>query len=558
MEGKYNAIIDEEIQAFLSEIKNIVSIDSKCILGLRSDFQVFSPANNDYFEYRKLEGFLEWKIRDHLVINIIIRCLESDNYEIQLPEKKQGLFARIGYSNEKFANDYGFAFIIKEGEQRIAVCIGNMPDEAYEDFAAFQLKHQITKAIVIDFSNKPSKENNRITHGLYKDCTVISIKEFLVMYFSATFAEEYMKVVKNSVVQANNVIGFQTIPNLSLRNLSVYKAKILEELIRFDIKKRRYRMFDDEGNLTERYLSIESDVDLDIIHNYCIEGKYISYLISDEDFAKCFITSEYLYSIYEKCPQDYFDYSTVVAGYFKSVELLLFKIMKSTLNMDNHEKLWIEGYRSDKVEWKPRNNGGTLVKFKKDYEQYFKTEIGPLIHFIKNNNAGWHFEKANYDVISCLLNYGKGCRNEHLHKDLILDLKTVEAVRENTIICLFYLLGGCEIFNTDLNKSNELERYNRIYKRLNELPRSVEYYFLKFKNQDEIAAIRCYDRPVTKYDDFGNIITAIPFITVDNFSDNKVTIPLSENSDLSLSIENMPEKMWWYNKYKGRNEIDLS
>ena len=70
----------------------------------------------------------------------------------------------------------------------------------------------------------------------------------------------------------------------------------------------------------------------------------ISYfaLLGNEKFARCFMTSEYLYQLFMVGNQHCFDYSTVVSGFFKSIEILLEKLMILRLSSADHDTLWIK------------------------------------------------------------------------------------------------------------------------------------------------------------------------------------------------------------------------
>lgn len=62
--------------------------------------------------------------------------------------------------------------------------------------------------------------------------------------------------------------------------------------------------------------------------------------MGDEDFAKSFMTSEYLFELFKN--KINIDYTWVICGYVKSVEQLLYKFMKLQLDINNNNKLWIK------------------------------------------------------------------------------------------------------------------------------------------------------------------------------------------------------------------------
>ena len=62
-------------------------------------------------------------------------------------------------------------------------------------------------------------------------------------------------------------------------------------------------------------------------------------LLGNEGFAKCFVTAEYQYNVFRS--GNSFDYTSVVCGYLKSIEQLIYKLLKINLDYPSNEKLWI-------------------------------------------------------------------------------------------------------------------------------------------------------------------------------------------------------------------------
>ena len=243
--------------------------------------------------------------------------------------------------------------------------------------------------------------------------------------------------------------------------------------------------------------------------------------------------------------------------------------MHATFSHPNHESLWIKGNKKhlrdsdDGSLWRydPDCKGNVVqLKFVESNEEHFSKEMGSLIRFLKTNRNGWIISDTSKEiVIQCLLNYSQGCRNAHVHKEIISDFNTVETIRTNTILCLLFLLGGYKIYDTPpveaTNHTAVDQEYNRFYKAVKKIPSSVNRFVIKPYNQDEIMAIRFYDQNKTEYDDIGNIITGIEFAIVDSFSIGDYRQFLSQikpSQKLTISKDNIPEKMWWCSYCQGR------
>ena len=575
-------IIEEHTERFISAIKDKTDITSS-IRAYKSDFPIFHPANEHYFEYKMAEDLLERYIREHLVTDILCSLLSdksvSPDTTIFVAQKKRKVAHLSRYDNAKFGDEYLFAFILQTKNERIgyrysSICL----DE--KELPKLLKKYAINHIEIIDWSDTDELDSKKIERGVCEEqqdkVFYVTLHRFILTYLSEEIYQYYLSSVRDAVQEANNIIGFQTIPALSLRYVSDFKADFLRRIAKSSLRELKYYVFDETGHLTceTKKLLIEGDYDI-LDCRFFTNGLYKS-LVGREDFAKCFITSEYLYSIFETGEAVSFDYSAVATGYFKSVELLLDKIKDIWLEYpETYKGLWIQGgnpalANNKDIHWcrfnpAPKANG-TQVLFEPAYKDYFRTEMGSLIWLIHDNPNGWIVEN-NQDIIHyCLLNYSKGCRNEHLHKDIIDDREVLKAVRENTILCLYFLLGGCHLPDSLLEDATTLsledDSFERLYKKVKSIPRSVTNYYIQFGQSTQIKAFRLDEQDETTYDNSGRIISPIRFVLVDDFSDmrfetNEEYLELARTKEkLEISRQNMPERIWWYTSKKGKVEIE--
>ena len=249
--------------------------------------------------------------------------------------------------------------------------------------------------------------------------------------------------------------------------------------------------------------------------------------------------------------------------------------MDLTLNMSGRDHLWIKCAnpkikpddpsvpQSDRI-CKINKHHVKEIRFRKEYRESFSTEMGALIYFLcneKNHNMGWLISRNGMKTIkTCLLNYNKGCRNEHLHKDIINNINTIEVIRNNTRLCLYYLLGGYRYNGASKEHNYQLlgikdDSFDRLYRALQKHKLIYEYY-IQFNGQDAFRALKLDDRQYPTYDNEGGIIASIRFRKVDDFNIENYDTPIDNpNNLIVLSCQNMPEKIWWYNSIKGKNEI---
>lgn len=563
-------IINKNIQIFNENIRSICKIDCKMIHTNKPDFSIFHPANKEFFEYSSYVALLEWYIRDYIVTPIFLGLFELMGMELLVPDFNDNIAFK--FSNEEFGNKYPFAFIVKQKTINFAVRYSSPYFENEKELKKQLQRHHLEHIEVIDWSDTTNLDSKLKAFEVHpKKVYFITLHKFFVKHFTEEIYYYYMQEVNKAVLDANNEIGFNTIQDLSLRNLSDFNISIFNNLSRLHLEEQ-YQKFDKEnGEPSNIFFENLSKNDIDIINKRLHIDGLISSLIGKEKFAKCFLTSEYLYQIFEKGNQKYFDYTSVATGYFKSVELLLKRIMDLALDCSGHEKLWIKCGKNipkemidDKTyRYNPNNKKVIQVIFIKNKECEFSTEMGPLIWFLHDRTDGWYISNEGKELVhECLLNYTKGCRNEHFHKDVIDDINSIKIIRSNTILCLFYLLGGCKLTDDSNDKRFLLEieknLYNSMYKKLINIPPYIKCFYLKFNDTETIKAIRLLEQQPTEYDERGNIKSIVKFIVVDNFEigDYHTFLHNTKNENIiNICPQNFPSKIWWYNKQKGRNEI---
>ena len=140
-----------------------------------------------------------------------------------------------------------------------------------------------------------------------------------------------------------------------------------------------------------------------------ITNKLYQAFCGKEDYSKSFITSEYLFHTVGN--KELFDYTSVICGYTKSIEQLLYRLLQINLTSSSNRKLWIKpSVAKDKIPpsviaKKHPSYEGMLIPFKKEYEQYFSNiMLSPMIDFLEHNWNGWKVSNTskNYIIVSPL------------------------------------------------------------------------------------------------------------------------------------------------------------
>lgn len=109
--------------------------------------------------------------------------------------------------------------------------------------------------------------------------------------------------------------------------------------------------------------------------------------------------------------------------------------------------------------------------------------------------------------------------------------------------------------------SLENDSYERFFKKISEIPRSVTQYYLQFGQDEPIKAFRLFEQDKPSYDNSGKIVSTVKFVLVDEFSEMHVETYegynrlIGSKRQLEISRQNLPDRIWWYNEAAGMVEI---
>lgn len=535
-------IVDEAIGRFMENIRHITSVNDRYGIKSKSQFELFDIASDDFFNSINIESRIENFVRNNLVIECIINLLDLFKINYYIPKKDDGLIHVGGNFDE--IND--FVFIIDKIGFKFSYSFDpSVYGTLDEIFDFFKKKYSLEDINIICF--------DKVVKNTFKHD--ISIQDFFEKYLSNDVWDYYYISVLNAVKEAKGLAGFTTVKNLTLRNLSDFKERKIDELRNWNFRDNKYYF---GKKIREYSFSIQ---DIEKINSRFFNKKMFQILVGKDDFAKCFITAEYLYENMKN--QNHFDYTSVVCGYLKSVENLLYIFFRSSgddigLRYSEWNKEKFDNSKSkDIIEIKDNSyKENSIVVLKKTKNKHI--ELKDLINKIFYDEKYWYLSKEGRILLNDILDdYRSSCRNEHFHIDNIYTEDEVDRIRNNTWLCLYYLLGGVKLLN---NFSLDFydEEYNKIYKAIMRIPRSVKNYYIYFDNK-EYKAIRPYFNVETTYDEeSGLVATPLKFILVNDFDEVDLTQVYSFDGYKTIEInsKNIPTKMYWYNAYAGKKEIN--
>lgn len=527
---------------------------------LQPAFELLRPVDDEFYEYAYFECSLERYSRDILINQSLKELLDISGIQCLWPEKK----LEIRFSNESIENIYPFEFIILQEDKRIGYRYTSLCENEVEDLLN---DYHLERIVQIDWGIK-----NVIRQGDDSRYVKISFKEFLEEYFSGLDCNFIIDKFQKAIKEANDNIGFETIPRLSLRYLSNFKDDIDFMLVHEKYRDKRFLMLPNSDNIEDLSGIIFDEEDYKTCDEYFIENGLYKDLLGNEGFAKCFVTAEYQYHVFRQ--GNNFDYTSVVCGYLKAIEQLLYKFLKINLDNPTKDKLWIlSGKNVPKAKQRDgettRRNPATgkrQVVFNKEFEHYFNITLSPMIWFLHDDENGWRLSvDGRKKVHKFLINFANDCRNDYFHKDNIDDYEAVVGIRNNTILLMYLLIGGYKMSGS-IGEDKKLlgvqdDTFDILYKKIQELPCGVCKFIIRFSGENEIKAFRHFYQDKPEYDYSGSVISSkIRFVKTDIFSSESYDKLMEEawiENEFFIDKDNIPEYIAYVNGRREEVEIDF-
>ena len=364
---------------------------------------------------------------------------------------------------------------------------------------------------------------------------------------------------------------------MNLASIKIFEQKKLRD---WDYLNYRYQIINASDKKVQNYLYLtQKDIifeNLDDMHKSYIFDKLYETMVSSNEYATSFITSEWLYDSFKG--KKNFDYTSVVSGYLKSIEQLLYKIVM--LNIDNDYKIAMKrdmlkkAFRQNipvfelidnKFNKVPRNKQGNnyrftnypYIEFTEHQKEFMDSSIGTFEYFLRCNKhifSNPDNAKTVTDMISC---FRIECRNGFFHTHNLNDWDLVEKIRRNAIYLYFVLLGSCIIPE---ERKHELklihhDQFDELCKKIREFKKYNIYF--EFEYDDGIKQNLVYDihnNTIEFNDDGVEHYDGLLFYKVDEFQDSLKKIDKGELEDkkLYLTRDNLPKKIFGIHR-KHRN-----
>ena len=549
-------------------------------------FGIINQVNDEIMDQAQKRRFLELKIREELINPIIFAlfiahgCSPHYAKESKINRKYGNI---IGASKEKYEELNYYQMTFRRNTIRPNAL--KYTEEGLFDKRLHRHSCLLNTIYIIDW-NKQGKTENRVfqikTNPRFaKKIQYISLFDLFNDYFSKEEYDLFVKKVRKTIINANNIFGFDTVRILTPIYMHQIKTVILNNLISWNLKTKKY-FFIQYDHSVRHEITIEknlalllkdkngSSIDMDIILRNCYQSQRYKVMVGLEEFSKCFITAEYLLSVFEN-KQYNIEYTTVACGYFKFMEQLIYQIIiKIFLESGEHGNRTIKAVpkkykkipRESKEKLNKLHNAKTIdsdrVPFKKEYEKAFDIMLNPLICFLEQSDDFWDVSPVSKTLICELLhNYANHCRNEHFHKDNIFNFDEIRKIRENTITLALLLLGALKIppelvYDGLCTYDNTYDTLvEALMKREQMIAKNSTVYYLQF-DQDIIMAHRYKKQVPIEIDKNGNLgINKFRFVSISNknefrhISEEKYEKWFNSKEIIEINQEHYPRNIWF-------------
>ena len=523
----YKAIIDKAVDIFYNFMIKERFYISDSFKDQRNIYKEFNLLTEEELNYSIFYEKLVSEIESTLVLYIINDLLKMKGNNILLLENqsladhdvyysKLGLNLPYRDGDEKgrlnYEDNREIWSIIFENKEKEIVAL-KISTQNLERFKEDDLlgKHGISRVQLISLrdTNLFFKKSAISKFESCSDGELLEIYE-LENYFTDMFGSEvweyYILQVKGIIQRVKQEVGFTVNGELNSKNLSYLKST-LKEIFR---ENEEIKLLD-----------------------FFFNKKIYSALCGDEDFAKSFLTAEHLYR--QANANSTIDYSIILTGYLKSLEQLLYLLVKKTMEI-SREDLWITcsnstnlnkgngNFRKKNRIINRKSKGRWQVKLIPECERYFEVSMGSLVYCLTDNAKAWRVSQSNIEKIrERLLNYAKKRRNKYFHKENLYDLSEVKEIRNETIKLLVLILGSYSISDSiegDLKLLGArdfgfVEFYNKFIASSGNL--NYKLVFRDGKEQTVLLSSSISNREERVYDKNGMLLSKLTFIKTKGF-----------------------------------------
>ena len=321
-----------------------------------------------------------------------------------------------------------FQTILTENELRCGIVFCVAEDEKVFSAAFLDGQFKVDKLIFVKIVD-PNEEwyeyiiadenRNNVKRGIQIER--VTIREFWEQYFGRDEYDLLVAHINAFNEQAREIIGFSTIVTPTDSALARFRVKTGDML----------RTYPYTANIPDNIYQYQVDI---WTKNYIDRGLWRA-MVGTSNFAVSFISSEWNYNMY--LLTENLDLTSIVAGYMKSVEQLIWAIICF----------------QTKNSFKIKAKGGGLIEFSAENESLIDSTLGSLEKVFQKNS--WMFDVNDFakrHIVDAIADWREKHRNGFFHKHNLQSIDKVKEIRNQTLQLYFLILGGCTIGDADFPK----------------------------------------------------------------------------------------------------------
>lgn len=249
-------------------------------------------------------------------------------------------------------------------------------------------------------------------------------EDFLLEQFGVNELTQFKKAMMTYKDEMHQAVGYQITEIFNSHNLAVLKRDLEQDILNFDYERVKNDRFTEIHSINDTFRDL-NNANFRKIKNLFLNKKRYKLLLGNSDFAKSFLTSEWLIKKYFSLSE--MDNTFIVAGYLKSIEQLLWDIIYIIGQGRQIRGITIENDNVDEID----NTLGSLQFFIANYdnddlfENFFGTSTHFVMQYLKNQLSEWR----------------KKYRNGYFHKHNLEDKARIDVIRDETFFLYLLILG---------------------------------------------------------------------------------------------------------------------
>lgn len=499
-ESQLRQLLEEQVETFINNIA--IELEHSHDQWFESfGFPMFGETSKEYHEQVYFQSYLESYTRK--MINSIIKeiCYEDCSDKITWPEfEYEGIYN--GYTNSEYEKEYGFEFINQD--QKIGY--------RYTFFQFDETEQLLTKCGIksirlVLWQNEDDRSGFHYADSRIKVILLWDLFQELFCEFEGgeirVVYDLFVDYVSKAVERANSMISLVTLPGFTPSYIFKTREKAISNL-QDEVRKLSF-FYVKNGNHKINETNSKQLIEHYKLSEYFLTMKMEQSLVGFSDFAKSYLTSEYLYRYFKG--NTLFDFTPVVSGYIKSIEQILHIICTRYRN-SQHERINMGSYTL-----------GNYMEYLESHNGIFRDELLP----------------AKDIILKCLDSYRAESRNHLFHKNHLNSWERVKQIRTNTIFLYVTLLGSVEI--TLIKKGRDIlgsinVEYDHLFSILDE---ETHREFIFVLNGTEYSGMQKQNRyQGLIFDRNGLIANTVRFKKFD----------YDHYEEVELSRSNMPSAIW--------------